>query len=416
MSTIYATYFIESSQDIAKVAEVIAGEQSSGTFVTLPYESEALKRRSRAVVEQIDIIGEVNQPSLPIARQKVSSRYQQAVIKLSWNIDNMGVSLPNILSTLMGNLFELSQCSALKLMDIELPDAFADKYQGPAFGIEGTRALSGVYERPLIGTIIKPSVGLNPTQTAQITKELAGADIDFIKDDELQADGPHCPFEKRVKAVMEVINDHAQKSGKKIMYAFNITGDIDEMKFRHDIVKEHGGTCIMMSMHSVGLAAFVEIRKHAQLPIHAHRNGWGVYGRSPHIGVAYTAWQKIWRLAGADHLHVNGIDNKFCEENESSIQSAKSILTPLYDKKPYISMPVFSSGQSAVQVEKTYKAIHSTDLIYAAGGGIMGHKSGIKSGVESLKQAWDAAMQGIPLEEYAKSHIALKEALEVYKK
>ena len=415
MSRIYATYFVESSEDIARVAEAIAGEQSSGTFITLPHESEELKRRSRAVVESIEIIGEVNQPSLPIARKIKSEKYTQAVIKLSWNFENMGASLQNILATVTGNLFELSQCSALRLLDLFLPQEFADKYQGPAFGIEGTRELSGVYGRPLIGTIIKPSVGLNPNETALIVKELVETNIDFIKDDELQGDGSHCPFEARVDSVMKVIDAHAQKTGKKVMYAFNITGDIDEMKFRHDKVLKAGGTCVMMSMHSVGLSGFIEIRKHSKLPIHAHRNGWGLYSRSPHIGVEYTPWQKIWRLAGADHLHVNGIDNKFCEESKSSIKSAKSILAPLYKEKPYIGMPVFSSGQSAVQIDRTYKELNSVDLIYAAGGGIMGHKSGIKAGVDSLKQAWDAAIKGINVDEYAKNHQALQEALKTYR-
>ena len=90
--------------------------------------------------------------------------------------------------------------------------------------------------RPLIGTIIKPSVGFGPEETADLVKVLCEAGIDFIKDDELQADGPHCPFERRARAVMRVINGHAERTGKKVMYAFNITGELDEMRRRHDLV------------------------------------------------------------------------------------------------------------------------------------------------------------------------------------
>ena len=43
------------------------------------------------------------------------------------------------------------------------------------------------------------------------------------------ADPPHCPFAERVEAVMAVIRRHAERTGKKAMFAFNITGEIDEM-------------------------------------------------------------------------------------------------------------------------------------------------------------------------------------------
>src|SRR3546814_20858127 len=121
------------------------------------------------------------------------------------------------------------------------------------------------------------------------------------------------------------------------------------------------------------LPAMKMLRSHAQLPIHGHRNGWGRLGRSPAIGMSYLAFQKLWRLAGIDHSHVNGIDNKFCETNESVIASARECLTPMFDAQhPGCEiMPVFSSGQSVKQAHATYAAPASIDLIYAAGGGLL---------------------------------------------
>ena len=78
---------------------------------------------------------------------------------------------------------------------MELPDAFVAAHPGPRFGIAGTRELAGVHGRPVVGTIVKPSVGLSPDQTAALVKTLAEADIDFVKDDELMADPPHSPLE-----------------------------------------------------------------------------------------------------------------------------------------------------------------------------------------------------------------------------
>src|SRR5690606_16162705 len=126
-------------------------------------------------------------------------------------------------------------------------------YRGPQFGIRGTRKLIGVEGRPLIGTIIKPSVGLSPAETAILVKTLIEADIDFIKDDELMANPPHSPFEERVDAVLRVINDHAEATGKKVMYAFNITDELEAMHSHYDKVLRSGGTTVMMSLNSLGI-------------------------------------------------------------------------------------------------------------------------------------------------------------------
>jgi ribulose-bisphosphate carboxylase large chain len=244
-------------------------------------------------------------------------------------------------------------------------------------------------------------------------RKLVEGGIDFIKDDELQADGPHCPFADRLRAVMRVISAHAEKTGKKVMYACNITGEIDEMLQRHDAVLAAGGTCVMVSMNSIGLPAMVALRRHAQIAIHGHRNGWGMYDRSPAIGMSYIAYQKFWRLAGVDHMHVNGLQNKFCESDESVIASARECLTPMFSVpgRGCEIMPVFSSGQSARQAPGTYKALGNTDLIFACGGGLVAHPGGIAAGVRSLQQAWEAAVTGVALEEYARPRPELQQAL-----
>jgi ribulose-bisphosphate carboxylase large chain len=413
---IEADYLIETAYDPHQAAEAMAGEQSSGTFVPIPGETPELKERSAARIEALEIVEEVNEPTLPGAGRPKGQEatYRRARVTLSWPIANFGPSLPNLVATVAGNLFELKQFSGLRILDIRLPAPFADAYPGPKFGIAGTRKLAGVEGRPIIGTIVKPSVGFGPEETAALTKTLCEAGIDFIKDDELQSDGPHCPFDERARAVMRVINDHADRTGKKVMFAFNLTGDLDQMRRRHDLVRDLGGTCIMASLNSVGLVGMIELGRFSELPIHAHRNGWGYLSREPMLGWSYVAWQKLWRLAGADHMHVNGLSNKFCEDDESVIASARACLTPMFAEKPRIAMPVFSSGQSAKQAPGTFAALGTTDLIFAAGGGIMAHPDGPAAGVASLCEAWEAATARVPLAEYAKERPALARALEAY--
>ena len=391
-----ATYALQTRMDPHRAAEIIAGEQSSGTFVPIPGEDAALKARA-------------------LASYQIHAMPEQAdgtyLLELSWPLSNLGASLPNLLATVAGNLYELKPVESLRLLDISLPDEFAAAYPGPAFGIAGTRALAGVPQGPLIGTIIKPSVGLTAEATAGFVDQLCAAGVDFIKDDELQADGPVCPFDERARLVMQVINRHADRSGKKVMYAFNLTGELDEMKRRHDLVHALGGTCVMLSLQSVGLTGFSAFRQHAQLPVHGHRNGWGYLQQ----GWSYIAWQKLWRLAGADHLHVNGLANKFQEADASVVASARACLTPLFADKPCTVMPVFSSGQTVRQAPATWQAMQSPDLLFLAGGGLFAHPGGIAAGVTSLKQAWAAAMAGVSLEAAAKTQRELREALDTFR-
>jgi ribulose-bisphosphate carboxylase large chain len=408
---IEADYLVETIIDPRQAVEIMAGEQSSGTFVPVPGETPELKARSAARIERLTVLDEAPAaPSLPTTAKIAPGTLRRAVTTLSWPIENLGPSLPNLLATVAGNLFELRQFTGLRIEDIRLPQAFADAYRGPRFGIEGTRQLAGVPTGPLIGTIVKPSVGFGPEETASLVRTLCEGGIDFIKDDELQSDGPHCPFDMRVRAVMQVINAHAERTGRKVMYAFNLTGELDQMRRRHDLLVAEGATCLMASLNSVGLVGLIELRRITELPIHAHRNGWGALTRHPMLGWSYVAWQKIWRLAGADHMHVNGLANKFSEDDDSVIRSARECLKPIFPDKPCLAMPVFSSGQTVRQASGTYEALGSTDLIMTAGGGIMAHPDGPGAGVRAFRDAWDAAIAGMPLGDYARERPALARA------
>ena len=417
MTDIIARYRIETCLPLEQVAETIAGEQSSGTFLPVPGETEELKARSRAKVTNITLLDATDAPSLQGGRKPKDAsgplKYQRAEITLAFPLANLGTNLPTLVATVCGNLFELSDHSGCKLLDLELPPAFGEKYPGPQFSVAGTRKLAGVYDRPIIGTIVKPSVGFTAGQTADLVRELGEAGIDFIKDDELQADGSHCPLKDRVAAVMRVINDVADRTGRKVMFAFNITDDLDAMLRHHDTVLAAGGTCVMVSLHSVGLPGLLELRRRCALPIHGHRNGWGMYGRHPLLGVEYPAWQKLWRLAGADHLHVNGLKNKFWEPDDSVVRSIQACRTPMFRPND-TAMPVISSGQWGGQAPETYRLTGTTDLMYVAGGGIMAHPMGPAAGLRGLQQAWEAAVKGIDLNTYAETHVELRETIKKF--
>ena len=407
-----ATYEIESPVGLERAAAVIAGEQSTGTFVRLASETDDLRARSAARVEEIRVTRTSAHPSLPC--RKTGESYERGTVRLSWPMDNIGPSLPNLMATIAGNLFELAETSAIRLIDLVLPESFARAMPGPAHGIAGTRALMGVPEGPMIGTIIKPSIGLSVEDTASLVGTLAQARVDFIKDDELQANGPGNPLEDRARAVMDVLNRDADATGKKVMYAFNITGETDEMARQVELLERLGATCAMISLNWVGLSGIRFLRERTALPIHGHRNGWGLMSRSPDIGMSYTVQQKIWRMAGADHLHVNGLDNKFTEPDGVVMEAARAVQAELPGTKR-TALPVFSSGQTVWQMGPSAAFLGNQDFLYCAGGGIMSHPGGPGAGVTSLRQSADAARAGIPVEDYAKDHPQLAEALKTFR-
>ncbi len=413
MERITATYYIETPLDLEKSAQVLAGEQSSGTFIAVPGETEELKARFAARVESIEKLDNSRQPSIPSVKLKPGI-YQRAIIKVSWSIENFGYNLPVLISTLQGNLYELTQFTGLKLMDIDFPDSFASVFKGPQFGIDGCRKLTDVQGRPLIGTIIKPSIGMSPEQTAELVKTMAEAGIDFIKDDELLGSSANSAFDKRVDAIMSVINDHADKTGKKVMYAFNLSDEIDQMQRNYEKIVKSGGTSAMISLNSVGLAGVKKISDNRELAIHGHRNGWGMLNRHPLLGIEFPAYQKLWRLAGVDQIHVNGIQNKFWESDDSVVTSIESCLKPFLTG--FSVLPVVSSGQWGGQAVETYRRTKTVDLLYMAGGGIMAHPSGPAGGVMALQQAWEGAVNGLSVEDTAKKYPEFNQSVSVFGK
>ncbi|HYO87307.1 MAG TPA: ribulose-bisphosphate carboxylase large subunit family protein [Candidatus Limnocylindrales bacterium] len=410
---IRATFLIETPYSLTQAVDKLVSEQTIGSFVDVPGEA-ALRDRFRGRVELQEALPPGDHPSLtgPYCGDEP---VQRARVVLSYPGELIADDLFTLLAVVLGNGCEIKEISGLRLLDLDVPKSLSDACPRPQFGVEGTRRLAGVVDRPIIGSIIKPSVGLTPEQTASMVQELAEAGIDFVKDDELITSPDNSPLEKRVKAVMRVINDHAERTGKKVMFAFNISHDhLETMLRNHDTVLEAGGTCVMLSLHQLGYAGVMKVRRHSQLPILGHRNGWGLFTRAPLLGMDFQAYQKIWRLIGVDHLQVNAIRNKFWEPDESVVRSIKAMLTP--DLDGHRALPALSSGQWGGQAPDTYKFTQTVDLLYMAGGGIQGHPAGPAAGVRAIQQAWEAAVQAIPLETYAATHQELAGAIERFGK
>ncbi|PQV54099.1 ribulose-bisphosphate carboxylase large subunit family protein [Paraburkholderia sp. BL21I4N1] len=411
-----ADYLIETPLDPARVADVMAGEQSSGTFVRVANESDALRARSRATVLRIEQLDAAQQPSLPnawLARQRTTGPWRRARVTLSFPLANIGANLPTLAATVAGNLYDLGEVTGMRLLSLRLPAAYRARFEMPRHGVKGTRALTAVRDRPLIGTIIKPNVGLSAAETAALVRELCEAGVDFIKDDEVCANPQHAPLAERVRAVMTEVRGYRERSGRPVMVAFNITDDLDAMRRHADLVEQQGGSCVMASINWCGFSAIQTLRRATPLVLHAHRNGYGMMSRDPALGMSFQAYQTLWRLTGVDHMHVHGLAGKFAQSDVEVIESARDCATPLASADDVV-LPAFSSGQWAGTAQATFDAVRSTDLLFMSGGGILAHPDGPAAGVTSVRQAWAAVQAGTPLPVYAEHMPELRRALEFF--
>jgi len=411
---IHARYLIETPLDPRAVAEVMAGEQSCGTFTRVQGETDELRTRARATVESVTELAAAQQPSLPnawLTRRGTPGPWRRAEVEIAFPVANLGANLPTLAATVAGNLYDLGEVTGLRLESMSVPAAYRRRFDMPRVGIAGTRRATGAATGAMVGTIIKPNVGFSAAQTAELVARLCAAGVDFIKDDEISADPDHAPLAERVPAVMAVVRAHQQRTGKHVMVAFNITDETDAMRRHADLVEREGGSCVMASLNWCGFSAIQTLRRHTPLALHGHRNGYGALSRHPLLGIGFQAYQVLWRLAGVDHMHVHGLQGKFAQEDAEVVSSARDCRTPLADGLDDAVLPAFSSGQWAGTVPATWNAVGSDDLLFMSGGGILAHPMGPAAGVASIRQAWAAARAGQPLQDAARDAPELASAL-----
>jgi ribulose-bisphosphate carboxylase large chain len=417
---IIAEYLIETPLPVEKVAAVMAGEQSCGTFTRVAGETDELRSRAAATVLNIEMLEEMSVPTVEsqyLQRKSLTGPFRRAKITVGFPLANVGTNLTALAATVGGNLFDIGEVSGLRLESLHLPFSFRSRFQFPEKGVTGTRDELQVYNRPLFGTIIKPNLGMSPEQTAELVATLCEAGADFIKDDEVCASPEHAPLEARIKAVMSKVRDFRQRSGRNVLIAFNISDETDAMRRHADLIRAEGGNCAMVSLNWCGLGALQSLRKSTDLIIHGHRNGYGSMSRHPLLGFGSQAYQTLYRLTGIDHLHVHGIGGKFCNFAEEVAESGRHCLRPTTDDGLETDrvMPVFSSGQWAGNISNTYAALHGdSDFLFLAGGGILAHPDGPAGGVRSLRQGWEAITAGMTIEQYSTTHQELRHAMDFF--
>ena len=324
-------------------------------------------------------------------------------------------NLPQVLSVIIGNYTGMSSAAwGVRLEDLDIPDDFANTFQGPLVGNEGIKSILG--DQITVGTIVKPKTGLSEADWAKTSTRSFMGGLDVVKDDENLTSQDYCKFEKRARLVFEGIKEVITKTGRDLIYVPNITsGDFDEMIKRADLIKDLGGNCLMIDILSAGMTAVQTIRKkYPNMIIHGHRAGHGAQTIFPEIiidgiqynlrhGVSMKAWTLIARLSGVDQFHIGAPKGKMEASSRTVLENLEACTRPLGKIKTM--RPICSGGLKATVMWDVAKIMNpdgetpNMNIICQAGGGTHSHDLGTFGGAKSMVQARDAIKEGLSPQE-----------------
>jgi ribulose-bisphosphate carboxylase large chain len=321
-------------------------------------------------------------------------------------------NMPNVLSSISGNVFGLRTLKNLRFDDVLFPDRLVKSFKGPKYGVNGIRKLLKIYDRPLVGTIIKPKLGLKTKDHAEVAYQAWVGGCDIVKDDENLSSQKFNPFEKRLVETLEKRDKAEEKTGEKKVYMINVTAETEEMVRRAKLVLKHGGEYAMIDILTCGFSALQTFREQDfKLVIHAHRAGHAAVTKNPRHGISMRVLSKVARIVGVDQLHVGTVVGKMFETKEEVAENCEALKVHMGGIKNV--MPVASGGLYPGLVPALVK-FFGKDFIIQAGGGIHGHVNGTEAGAKAMRQALDAALKGVTLEDYAEKHKELKAALQTW--
>ena len=367
---IICTFYVESKLDLLEAAESIAGESSIGTWTHVNAMTSDIFKRLAPSIFYVDKYTGI-----------VKIAYPTALFEKD--------SIPQLMSSIAGNIFGVKMIDNLRLIDITFPKSYVQSFPGPAFGIQGVRDLVDIHNRPLLGTIIKPKVGLDPKQHAEVAYQAWMGGVDLVKDDENLTNQEFNPFEERVIETLKRKKEAEAKTGKRKVYAANITAEADVMLERAKFVKAHGGNFIMIDVLTAGWSGVQYIRKqNLGLAIHGHRAMHAAFTKNPKHGISMLVIAKASRLVGVDQLHTGTVIGKMEGKKDAVIGIDKSMRSEWFGIKP--TFPIASGGLYPGLVPELIRLL-GKDLIINLGGGIHGHPDGTYAGA---KAAFDALMIG----------------------
>jgi 2,3-diketo-5-methylthiopentyl-1-phosphate enolase len=405
---IIASYIIKrpKGQNVNYLSRFAAIEQSTGTWVRVPAETEEVRKHHVARVLGVY--------EIPMYEYRIPKDIKERTyfVQIGFPIINVkGMGIPMLLTTVIGNI---SITHGLKLVDLAFPKGWLEDFKGPKFGIDGLRNLLKVPERPLLNNMVKPCTGHTADVAADLVYQAAVGGCDIVKDDELISNPSFNRLEDRIVKVMEAVDKADSEKGEKTLYTINITTKFPEMFEYADKMIELGANALMINYLTTGFEALRQIAEDPSIkvPVLGHMDFGGTYFGGIWTGMtSMLTFAKLPRICGADTVVIPAPYGKAEILEERYEQNLKALRFPLQHIKPTLPMP--SGGITQGMVEKCMKEA-GNDILIGSGGGIHSHPDGPTAGAKAFRQAIDAVMQGKNVKEAAKDHKELGVALGVW--
>jgi ribulose-bisphosphate carboxylase large chain len=420
----------------------VAAESSTGTNFLVNTETP-FSREMNALVYDLDVQNELIWIAYPTRL-----------------FDRVG-NVQNILTYVVGNVLGMKEVHALKLLDVWFPPAMLEQYDGPSYTIDDMRNYLDVHGRPILGTIVKPKMGLTSAEYAEVCYDFWAGGGDFVKNDEPQANQDFCPYPKMVRHVKAAMDKAVKETGRKKVHSFNVSApDYETMIQRCELIRstgfEPGSYAFLIDGITAGWMAVQTLRrKYPDVFIHFHRASHGAYTRTENtFGFSVLVLSKFARLAGASGIHTGtaGV-GKMQGSPEEDITAANAILrlkskghffeqswATISEKDDDIARlinednsgkailkddewrgmkkccPIISGGLNPTLLKPFIDVMGHTEFITTMGAGCHAHPKGTKVGATALVQACDAYSKGIEINEHAKKHPELAEAIAFFSK
>ena len=428
--------------NILQAAAEVAAESSTGTNFTVKTETPFSKEMNALVYD-------------------FNLDENLVWIAYPWRLFDRGGNIQNILTYIAGNILGVKEVKSLKLIDVWFPPSMLEQYDGPSYTIDDMRKYLNVYDRPILGTIVKPKMGLTSSEYAEVCYDFWVGGGDFVKNDEPQADQDFCPYENMVKHVKSAMDRAVKETGRKKVHSFNVSAaDFDTMIERCEMIInagfEPGSYAFLIDGITAGWMAVQTLRRrYPNVFIHFHRAGHGGYTRPENqIGYSVLVLSKFAKLAGSSGIHTGtagvgkmkgspGEDivaahsilyfksqGHFFEQNWAKIpekdedamklverdSKSKTILEEDSWRGIKKCCPIISGGLNPTLLKPFIKVMGNTDFITTMGAGCHAHPRGTQAGAKALVQACEAYTKGVSINEYAKTHKELAEAIKFFSK
>ena len=401
-----------------ETAAHFAAESSTGTNVDVST-TDDFTRGVDALVYEIDEAKELMKIAYPI---ELFDR----------NITDGRAMICSFLTLAIGNNQGMGDVEYAKMHDFWVPPSLLRLFDGPATTISDLWRVLG---RPhvdggfIVGTIIKPKLGLRPQPFADACYDfwLGG---DFIKNDEPQGNQLFSPLKETIPLVADAMKRAQDKTGEAKLFSANITADDHyEMLARAEFILETFAenadhVAFLVDGYVTGPAAITTARRNfPKQYLHYHRAGHGAV-TSPQSMRGYTAFvlSKRARMQGASGIHT-GTMSFGKMEGEASDKLMAYMITDDSANGPYFhqewagmnpTTPIISGGMNALRMPGFFENLGHSNLIMTAGGGAFGHVDGAAAGATSLRQAEQCWKEGADPVQFAKDHYEFARAFQSF--